>query len=224
MGVNLEPTRSIGRNRVARFVTLSLLAFGTLAAYHWTEVLNPVAVAEAAARFPVAPLGFIAIHIAASLLFIPRSLLAIAAGLLFGVGWGILWTEIGSVAGAIAGFLIARYINSGLIQADRRTQIRPILDRVERGGWRAVAMVRLIPVVPHSLGNYALGLTRLPLACYAFGSLVGQLPMTIAYVELGTAGGRLALGHAGWVEPTLIGIVMLGLSLAIPAYLRWKVR
>src|SRR5262249_46076018 len=153
-----------------------------------------------------------------------RSLLAIAAGLLFGVGWGILWTEIGSVAGAIAGFLIARYINSDLIQAERRTQIRPILERVERGGWRAVAMIRLIPVVPHSLGNYALGLTRLPLASYAFGSLVGQLPMTIAYVELGTAGGRLALGHTGWLEPTMIGAGMLGLSLAIPAYLRRKVR
>src|SRR5262249_9110598 len=140
MEVDLEPTRPIGRNRVARFVALGLLALGTLAAYRWTAVVDPITVAAPPAPFPVAPLGLVAIHIAASLLFIPRSLLAIAAGLLFGVGWGVLWAEIGSVAGAIAGFLIARYLNSGLIQAERRTQIRPILERAERGGWRAVAM------------------------------------------------------------------------------------
>jgi uncharacterized membrane protein YdjX (TVP38/TMEM64 family) len=224
MEAHLDPTPPLRRNRVARLGVFTLIAIGTLVAYHSAAVLDPIALAAAARSSPAAPLGFVAIHIAASILFVPRTLLAVAAGLLFGVGWGIVWAEIGSVAGAVVGFLIARYINSGLIQADRCAQIKPILERVERGGWRAVAMLRLIPVVPHSLGNYALGLTRLPLAPYAFGSLAGQLPMTIAYVELGAAGGRLALGHAGWLEPTLIGIVMLGLSLAIPAYLRGKLR
>jgi uncharacterized membrane protein YdjX (TVP38/TMEM64 family) len=224
MGVHLEPTPPLRRNRAARLGVFTLIAIGTLAAYHSAAVLDPLALAATVGSSPVAPLGFVAIHIAASILFIPRTLLAVVAGLLFGVGWGIVWAEIGGVAGAVVGFLIARYINSGLIQADRFAQIRPILERVERGGWRAVAMLRLIPVVPHSLGNYALGLTRLPLAPYAFGSLAGQLPVTIAYVELGAAGGRLALGHAGWLEPTLIGVVILGLSLAIPAYLRGKLR
>jgi uncharacterized membrane protein YdjX (TVP38/TMEM64 family) len=224
MEAHLDPTPPLRRNRVARLGVFTLIAIGTLVAYHSAAVLDPIALAAVARSSPAAPLGFVAIHIAASILFIPRTLLAVAAGLLFGVGWGIVWAEIGSVAGAVVGFLIARYINSGLIQPDRCAQIKPILERVERGGWRAVAMLRLIPVVPHSLGNYALGLTGLPLAHYAFGSLAGQLPMTIAYVELGAAGGRLALGQAGWLEPTLIGIVMLGLSLAIPAYLRRKVR
>ncbi len=172
-------------------------------------------------RYPLAPLGFLAVHIAASLLFIPRTLLAIVAGLLFGMGWGIVWAASGSVAGAIAGFLVARYINSGLIDAGR---LGPVVAQVERGGWRAVAVLRLIPVIPHSLANYALGLTRLPLAAYAFGSLLGQLPMTIAYVDLGAAGERLMLGGASWIEPTLIGLAALSLSLLIPAIARWRAR
>ncbi len=73
---------------------------------------------------------------------------------------------------------------------------------MEQGGWRAVAGLRLIPVIPHSLANYALGLTRLPLGAYALGSLLGQLPMTIAYVDFGAAGERVMLGTAGWLVPT----------------------
>ena len=100
----------------------------------------------------------------------------------------------------------------------------PIAAQVESGGWRMVAVVRLIPVIPHSLTNYALGLTSLWLAAYAFGSLLGQLPMTIAYADLGAAGGRLMLGGASWVEPSVIGLAALSLSLLIPVLARRRAR
>ena len=203
---------------------LAFLAAGAIAAWRWKGVFDPVAITAAIGRYPAAPLGFLAIHSAASLLFIPRTLLAIVAGLLFGVGWGIFWAELGSVIGAVAGFLVARYVSSGLINLDRGARFAPILARVERGGWRGVAILRLIPVMPHSLANYGLGLTRLSLRAYAFGSLVGQLPMTVAYVDLGAAGQQLMLGSAAWLEPTLIGLAALSLSLLIPAYSRWRAR
>ncbi len=200
--------------RTARLTTLALLAIGAAAAWRWRAVLDPITISAAIERYPAAPLGFLAVHIVASLLFIPRALLAVVAGLMFGIWWGIVWAALGSVGGAAAGFLVARYVNSGVTDLGR---LEPI---VERGGWRAVAVLRLIPVMPHSVANYALGLTRLPLGAYAFGSLVGQLPMTIAYVDLGTAGERLMLGVANWFVPTLIGAVALSLSLLIPAIAR----
>jgi uncharacterized membrane protein YdjX (TVP38/TMEM64 family) len=198
-------------------VLLGLLAIGAASVWRWRAILDPTTITAAIDRYPAAPLGFLAVHTAASLLFIPRTLLAIVAGLLFGIGWGIVWAASGSVAGAVAGFLVARYINSGLIDLRR---LGPLPDKVERGGWRAVAMLRLIPVIPHSLANYALGLTRLSLGAYALGSLLGQLPMTVAYVDLGAAGERLMLGAASWVEPTAIGLVALVLSMLIPAIAR----
>ena len=143
-------------------------------------------------------------------------------------GWSSAWcggtlrAALGSVLGAIAGFWIARYIDPGLVDLDQRARIRPILDRIQRGGWRAVALVRLIPVIPHSLVNYALGLTPMRVAAYAFGSLVGQLPMTIACVDLGAAGEQLALGRTGWLTPTVIGAAALGLTLLIPALARQR--
>jgi uncharacterized membrane protein YdjX (TVP38/TMEM64 family) len=207
----------VGVRRTLRLALFGLLAVGAAAAWRWRGVLDPTTITAAIDRYPAAPLWFLAAHTAASLLFIPRTLLAIVAGLLFGMGWGIVWAASGSIAGAMAGFLVARYINSGVL--DLR-HLGPVVGRVERGGWRAVAVLRLIPVMPHSVANYALGLTRLSLRAYTFGSLLGQLPMTIAYVVLGAAGERLMLGGASWIEPTLIGLVGLSLSLLIPAIAR----
>ena len=207
--------------RASRLALLGFLAAGAVAAWHWRTVLDPAAISATIASYPIAPLGFLAVHIAASLLFVPRTLLAIVAGLLFGVGWGIVWAASGSVAGAVAGFFAARHLSSGL---DDLGRLGPIAAQVERGGWRAVAMLRLVPVMPHSVANYGLGLTKLPVGSYAFGSLLGQLPMTVAYVDLGAAGERLMVGKASWVEPTLIGLVALSLSLLIPAIARRRAR
>ena len=212
---------AVGLRRTARLVVLVLLAIGAASVWQWRAILDPTTITAAIGRYPAAPLGFLAVHIAASLLFIPRTLLAIVAGLLFGMGWGIVWAAMGSVAGAVAGFLVARFVNSDLVDPRR---LGPIVGAVERGGWRAVAVLRLIPVIPHSLANYALGVTRLPLAAYALGSLLGQLPLTIAYVDLGAAGGRLMRGSANWVAPTLIGLAALSLSLLIPAVARRRAR
>ncbi len=91
-----------------------------------------------------------------------------------------------------------------------------------------VAVVRLVPIIPHSLSNYALGLTRVRLGAYVFGSLLGQLPLTIAYADLGAAGERALLGGADWpyevLWPSLIGFVALALSLLIPAVARRRLR
>ena len=211
---------AISLRHTRRLLVLAGLGIGALAAARWRTVFDPVAMTAAIGRHPAAPLGFLALHVAASLVFVPRTLLAIGAGLLFGTTWGILWAELGSLAGAAAGFLLARYISSGFLEAGRAASLRSVLQRVEGGGWRAVALLRLIPIMPHSLANYALGLTRVPLAAYALGSLLGQLPLTIAYVELGAAGERLLWNGAGWIEPTLIGFAALLLSLLPSAYFR----
>lgn len=210
--------------RAVRLLVLGLLIVGAVAAWRWRAALNPVAITTTIGTYPAAPLAFIAAHIAASLVFVPRTLLAIVAGLLFGAGWGIVWGALGSVAGAAAGFLLARYLGSGFMGFQRTTGLTPLLERIERGGWRAVALLRLIPIMPHSLANFGLGLTRLPLGAYAFGSLIGQLPLTIAYAELGAAGERWLIGGAGWIQPTLIGLAVLSLSLLSPAYLNRRSR
>jgi uncharacterized membrane protein YdjX (TVP38/TMEM64 family) len=207
----------LARLRLAgRVLVMLLLAAGLVAAWLHRGALDPTALTATLTRYPATPVIFLLVHVAASLLFVPRTVMAVAAGLLFGIAGGILWAALGSVSGAVAGFLVARYVNGGLIDPESMPRIGPILLKAERGGWRSVAALRLIPILPHSLVNYALGLTRLSLASFTFGSLLGQLPMTVAYVDLGAAGERVMTGKAGWLEPTLIGLGALVLLLLLP--------
>jgi uncharacterized membrane protein YdjX (TVP38/TMEM64 family) len=214
----------VAAKHIGRLAAGALLVAGMAAAWHWRGAFDPLTVTARLGGNPAAPLLFMALHVAGSLFFVPRTLLALAAGLLFGMWWGVLWAALGSLAGAVAGFLSARYIHAGFIERASPTRLASLFAYAERGGWRVVAVLRLIPVIPHSLTNYALGLTRLRLGAYAVGSLLGQLPLTIAYADLGAAGGRALLGAANWrhdvLWPSLIGLSALALSLLVPALAR----
>ena len=93
------------RNNAGRLILLTLLAIGILAAWHWRGVFDPASLTALIDSSPAAPLVFIGLHIVASLVFVPRTLLALGAGLVFGMWWGALWAALGSLSGAIAGFL-----------------------------------------------------------------------------------------------------------------------
>ncbi|HTT80018.1 MAG TPA: VTT domain-containing protein [Stellaceae bacterium] len=209
---------------VARLLVLVLLAAGVAAAWRWRHLFEPLQLTATIARNPLAPLAFIVLQIAASLFFVPRTVLAVAAGLLFGIGWGVLWAALGSLVGAVAGFLVSRYLRAGLAARGDPRRLAALFKYAERGGWRMVAVLRLVPIIPHSLTNYALGLTRIRLGAYMLGSLLGQLPLTVAFVALGAAGGHALTGAANWPDevlwPSLIGLAALGLSLLFPLLLR----
>jgi uncharacterized membrane protein YdjX (TVP38/TMEM64 family) len=168
---------------------------------------------------PWLPAGFIIVHIVASLTFVPRSVMAIVAGALWGFWAACLWSQVGAIAGAVAGFMLARYVNAGLLVPEEMKRIGPLLQRAEAGGWRSVMVVRLIPVLPHALTNYALGLTRLSLRDYTLGSFLGLIPHTFAFVNLGMSG-RRALEGGAWIEPMLWGLGFLAASIVLPKLLR----
>lgn len=218
----------ISRVGAGPVMAVLLLAAGIAAAWCWRGLFDPLALTTLIGGGPLAPLTFMLLHIAASLFFVPRTLLAFGAGLVFGMWWGILWAVLGCLAGAVSGFLVARYLCSGFVERAHPGRLQALLARAERGGWRMVAMLRLVPIVPHSLTNYALGLARVRLGAYVVGSLLGQLPLTIAYVDLGAAGGRVLLGTADWRQdvllPSLIGFSALALSLLVPVVARRRMR
>ena len=61
---------------------------------------------------------------------------------------------------------------------------------------RSSALLRLSPVFPFTLLNYALGVTRVTWRDYALASLIGMMPGTCLYVYLGHAIGDAVLTGA----------------------------
>jgi len=207
-----------------RVVLLCLLVVGIAAAAGLETASKAHEISAFIDRFgPLVPVAFVLVHVLASLVFVPRSAMAVVAALLFGFWEACWWSTLGSIAGAMAGFLIARYINSDFIVPEEMKRIGPLLERAEDGGWRAVAVIRLLPLLPHALINYALGLTRLSLAEYTLGSLAGMLPETYVFVNLAVTG-RRALDGGAWMAPTAWGLALIGLSVVVPRLLRRWVR
>ncbi len=187
--------------RLARIIALVLVAAGIVLAVFYRDRIDPMAISRTIAAQPLAPLYFILLQVAASLLFIPRTVLGIAAGLVFGLFWGALWALLGAMAGAAAGFALARWFGvTGMLDAS--PGIGRMVERAEHGGWRAVAILRLTPV-PHSVANTLLAMTNLRWRDYLLGSFAGMLPMTLAQVDIGASGNAILEGGQ-WILACLM--------------------
>ena len=138
-------------------------------------------------------LVFILIYIVATVAFIPGSVLTLGAGVLFGVVLGSIYVFVGATLGAIAAFLVGRYLARDWISKKiAGNQKFDAIDRaVAHAGFKIVLLTRLSPVFPFNLLNYAFGVTGVTLKDYALAS-VGMFPATVMYVYIGSLAGDIA--------------------------------
>jgi uncharacterized membrane protein YdjX (TVP38/TMEM64 family)/rhodanese-related sulfurtransferase len=159
-----------------------------------------------------APLGYVILFALATVAFAPGAVFALAGGALFGPFWGSIWNLTGATLGATLAFLVARYLAGDWVTRKSGGLVKRLIDGVDAEGWRFVAFVRLVPLFPFNLSNYALGLTRIPLHHYVLATLACMVPGAIAYTWLGHAG-REAL--ASTTDAVRYGLLALGLIAAI---------
>jgi uncharacterized membrane protein YdjX (TVP38/TMEM64 family) len=142
-------------------------------------------------------IAYMGIYIIATLAFLPALLLTLGAGLLFGIGWGSLYVFIGATLGAIAAFLVGRYLLRDWVGQKIASHSKFLLidQAVGRSGFKIVLLTRLSPLFPFNLLNYAYGVTSVSFRDYTLAS-VGMIPGTIMYVYIGSLAGSIAtLGY-----------------------------
>jgi len=171
---------------------------------------------------PWGPLAFVAGYALAVVAFVPGSLLTMASGALFGLAAGTACALGAATLGAALAFLVARHAARPWVA--RRVADHPRFDAIDRAvareGRRIVLLLRLSPVFPFNLLNYALGLTRVRFVDYLVAS-VGMLPGTLLYVYYGRLVGEVARlaggapaarrGAGAWA------LLLLGLAATIAA-------
>jgi len=139
------------------------------------------------------PIVFVAGYAVATVAFVPGSVLTLAAGALFGLWRGVLYVFVAATIGASASFLVARHLARPAIERRLAGNARfASIDRaVAARGRFIVFLLRLSPVFPFNLLNYALGLTRVRFVDYLLAS-IGMLPGTFLYVYYGKVAGDVA--------------------------------
>jgi uncharacterized membrane protein YdjX (TVP38/TMEM64 family)/rhodanese-related sulfurtransferase len=167
-----------------------------------------------------APVLFIAIYAAGTVLFLPGSVLTLTAGALFGILPGALYSLAGATLGAVLAFLVARHLAGEWVARKAGGHLKQLIEGVEAEGWRFVAFVRLVPLFPFNVVNYALGLTRIPLGSYALASAVCMLPGALAYAWLGHAGRAALAGDANAIRNGLLALAVAAALMFLPRLVR----
>jgi len=164
----------------------------------------------------LAPLIFMLFYIFATIFFLPGSVLTLAGGALFGPVWGVFYNLTAASLGAILSFLAARYLASDWIAKKSAGRLKQLIIGVEKEGWRFVAFVRLVPVFPFNLLNYALGLTKIKLLDYSLATYICMLPGAVAYTYLGYIGREAATGGESLIQKALLALALLAMVAFLP--------
>ena len=133
------------------------------------------------------PLAFLAAHVVVTILPFPRTAFTLAAGLLFGPVLGVVIAVTASALSALLALFAVRALGWQLTNLVSHPALESVDARLRARGWAAVLSLRLIPVVPFSVLNYAAGASSVRVLPYLLATLVGLMPGTAAVVVLGDA-------------------------------------
>jgi len=204
--------------RMALRLALALgLGTAIVAAFIYRAALDPSALEPRLEAFGVwAALIFITIYAVATVLFMPGSVFALVGGALFGPVFGTAYNLGAATIGATIAFFIARYLASEWVADRSGPRLKQLLAGVEDEGWRFVAFVRLAPLFPFNILNYALGLTRIGAVPYVLATAICMIPGAIAYTYLGYAGREAIAGSEGAIQKGLLALGLLAAVVFLP--------
>ena len=162
-----------------------------------------------------APLAFVAAYTIAAALDFSGLVLTLVGGAVFGFWWGALLNLLGANLGASAAFWVARLLGREGLHALLGDRLSGGLDRLaHQAGFAWLLRLRLIPIVPFNLLNFASGLTALPWRTYAAATAIGVIPATLVYTFFADAllSGSREAGHRVFVRLLIAGALLVLLS------------
>ena len=161
------------------------------------------------ARPLAAALLFFGAYIAVTALSLPgAAVMTLAAGALFGLGWGTLIVSFASSIGATLAFLAARWLLRDAVQSRFGERLAAINAGIAREGGLYLFTLRLVPVFPFFVINLAMGVTPLRTWTFYWVSQLGMFAGTLVYVNAGTQLARIE-SVSGIVSPGVLGSLAL---------------
>jgi uncharacterized membrane protein YdjX (TVP38/TMEM64 family) len=196
-----------GRLVAAAVAVLGAVVVG-LVAMHWGGVAGVRAQVAAAGAW--APLLFVLLQAVITITPLPRTVFTVAAGVLFGALWGLVLTITGTTLAALAAYGLVRWVGGPVVERHaHRPGFAWVRARLDHSGLLAMVSLRLLPMVPFSVLNYAAGVAGVRVLTFLVSTVIGVLPGTVAIVVLGDA------ATGGHVHPALFAVSVAGAALGL---------
>jgi uncharacterized membrane protein YdjX (TVP38/TMEM64 family) len=120
------------------------------------------------------------------------SLLALAAGALFGPWLGAVLIAVAAALGALGQFYAARWFGREPLRRRFAQQFEAIDQGVQHAGQRYLLLLRLAPVIPYAVVNRLMGLTRMRGWTFFWASALGMAASSVLYALAGAGIGAWA--------------------------------
>ncbi|MDJ0555379.1 MAG: TVP38/TMEM64 family protein [Microcoleaceae cyanobacterium MO_207.B10] len=153
-----------------------------------------------------APIIYIIIYTIATILVLPSTPLNLTGGAIFGVWLGTFWTSLAAIIAAILAFYYSRNIGRKWISQKLAGHWEAMDAEMRQSGLFYMFAIRLLPIIPYGLVNFAAGLTSVSFKDYLLGTILGTVPGILPFVMLGSFG--LTALKTGDILP-LIGALSL---------------
>lgn len=185
-------TGSLPRSRRRAVIRLGILLVLVVAAAVVALVVPLPPVEDIRSYFGTAgwwgPAAFILGYAVLTLAPVPKNVLSVAAGLVFGFAGGIAVVFIAAILGSVAAFWLGRWLGREAVEKFTGARVEKVDELLRRRGLPAMIGVRLVPVLPFTAINYTAGLTSIRWWPYFLGTAIGILPGTVSFVTLGAFG------------------------------------
>ncbi|MCZ4077713.1 TVP38/TMEM64 family protein [Rhodococcus sp. H36-A4] len=158
--------------------------------------------------------AFVVLYVVLSATPFPASALTIASGLLFGLAVGATVVVVAATGGAYLGYWAARALGRGSVERTEWGKLRRLDDMLGRRGLMSVFIVRLIPLFPFSVVNYAAGISAVGQREYLLGTAAGIIPATVGFTALGAYG----TSPLSWpFAAALVAVLVIGVGSSLAA-------
>ena len=205
-------------NKLLRVSILVLLVAGIATAIIYRDQFDAAALESWVKDAGSAgPLVFMLIYAIGTVFFLPGAVLTLAGGALFGPVFGTFYNLTAATIGAMVSFLAARYLAHDWVEKKTGGRMKQLKQGVEGEGWKFVAFVRLVPLFPFNVLNYALGLTKIKFSHYSIATYIFMLPGAIAYTYLGYVGREAVAGGDGLIQKVMLALALLAIVGFLPS-------
>jgi uncharacterized membrane protein YdjX (TVP38/TMEM64 family) len=159
-----------------------------------------------------APIIYIGLYIVATVLVLPSTALNLTGGAIFGPWLGTVWTSLAAIIAAIVSFAFTRTVGREAVAKRLAGRWQAMDAEVRRGAVFYMFAIRLVPIMPYGLVNFAAGLTSVTFKDYVLGTTLGTVPSVLPFVLLGSLG--LSAIRTGAILPLLGALGLTGILVA----------
>jgi uncharacterized membrane protein YdjX (TVP38/TMEM64 family) len=170
---------------------------------------------------PWAPFLFVLIYVVGAVFLAPSFFLTVAAGAMFGIVRGSIVVFVGASLGASAVYALATPLANSrwLARVTADPRVNAVRSAIRGDALWLTFLLRLSPLIPYNVLNYALALSGVRYRDFAIG-FIGMIPAIIMYTYYGKVVGDVAALAAGVAPPRgpeyyaliVVGLVTLVVS------------